>query len=179
MRAKLFRSGGRVKLKKTNHERIGKAQKELTKYLKREARNTYFILNSGYFFVGLAITVLIFAVVILGAIEPELALFAGVWLTIWTTGCVFLAIRVVTAWRRVGLSGEGRVSGGAGAVGITLFSLPFFAGEGVGLWLFTSAAIPLAAGTLLLLGLINAALLSPVESPYTQGTETHGQNRGL
>ena len=177
--AKLFRSGSRVKLRRTNHERIGKAQKELTKYLMREARNTYFILNSGYFVAGLAITVLIFVVVILGANELELALFAGVWLTIWTTGCVFLAIRVVTAWRRVGLSGGSKVSGSAGATGITLFSLPFFAGEGVGLWLFTSAASPLAAGTLLLLGLINAVFYRLLKAPTLKGRKLMDKIEGF
>ena len=177
--AKLFRSGSRVKLQKTNHERIGNAQKELTKYLMREARNTYFILNSGYFFIGLAITVLTLVVVILGANEIDLALFAGVWLTIWTTGCVFLAIRVVTAWRRVGLSGGSRVSGGAGAVGITLFSLPFFAGEGLGLWLFTSAASPLAAGTLLILGFINAVFYHLLKAPTLKGRKIMDKIEGF
>ena len=177
--AKLFRSGSRVKLQKTNHEKIGKAQRELTKYLMREARNTYFLLNSGYFFVGLAITVLIFGVVILGAGELELALFAGVWLTIWTTGCVFLAIRVISAWRRVGLSGGSGLFGGAGAVGITLFSLPFFAGEGIGLWLFTSAESPLAAGLLLLLGFINAVFYHLLKAPTLRGRKLMDKIEGF
>ncbi len=177
--AKLFHSGSRIKLRKTNHEKIGRAKKELTKYLMREARNTYFILNSGYFFVGLAITVLIFGVVILGAGELELALFAGVWLTIWTTGCVFLAIRVVTAWRSVGLSGGRGLFGGAGAVGMTLFSLPFFAGEGVGLWLFTSAASPVAAGLLLLLGVINAVFFHLLKAPTLTGRKLMDKIEGF
>ena len=176
---KLFSMGSRVKLQKANHERIGKAQKELSKYLMREARNKYFILNSGYFAAGLAITVLILVAVILGANQLETALFAGVWLTIWTTGCVFLAIRVITAWRRVGTPDGKRILHSAGAVGITLFSLPFFVGEGVGIWLFTSAASPLAGGTLLLLGCINALFYHLLKAPTLTGRKLMDKIEGF
>jgi hypothetical protein len=64
---KLFGSRNKIKLKKTNHSKIGGAREELQKYLMKAARNKYFILNSGYFVVGLLITGLTLGVVILGA----------------------------------------------------------------------------------------------------------------
>ena len=176
---KLFATGRRVKLKKTNHERIGKAQKALKKYLLKEARNKYFILNSGYFVTGLAITVLILLAVILGSSRTEDVLFMAVWLTIWTTGCVFLAIRVIMAWRSVGTNDGKRGFRGAGAVGITLFSLPFFVGEGVGIWLFTSAASILAAVTLLLVGLINALFYHLLKAPTLTGRKLMDRIEGF
>ena len=176
---KLFSVGSRVKLKKTNHERIGKAQKDLTKCLMREARNKYFILNSGYFVAGLAITGLILLTIILGSSQPEAALFMGVWLTIWSTGCLFLSIRVISAWRHVGKNDGKKIFSSAGAIGITLFSIPFFVGEGVGLWLFTSAASLLAALTLLLVGLINALFYQLLKAPTLTGRKLMDQIEGF
>ncbi len=176
---KLFAAGSRVKLKKANHERIGKAQKALAKYLMREARNQYFILNSGYFLVGLAITGLTLVAVILGAHQLEAALFLGAWLTIWTTGCVFLGIRVITAWRRVGMPDGKRIFRSAGALGITLFSLPFFVGECVGLWLFTSETSPLACVTLLLVGFINALFYHLLKAPTLTGRKLMDKIEGF
>ena len=176
---KLFASSSRVKLKKTNHEKIGKAKKELTKYLMREARNKYFVLNSGYFIAGLAITGLILLAVILGSAHSEGVLFMGVWLTIWTTGCVFLAYRVIIAWRSVGKDNGKRIINSVGAIGITLFSLPFFVGEGVGIWLFTSAASLLAAVTLLLVGLANALFYHLLKAPTLTGRKLMDQIEGF
>jgi len=106
---KLFSVGSSIKLKKTNHERIGKARRELYKYLMKEARNKYFVLNSGYFIAGLAITALILLTIVLGSSQPEAALFMGVWLTIWSTGCLFLGIKVFSAWRHVGTNDGKRI----------------------------------------------------------------------
>ena len=176
---KLFSAGSRVKLKKTNHERIGKAQKALSKYLMREARNKYFILNSVYFVTGLAITALILLAIILGSRQPEAVLFMSVWLTIWTTGCVFLSIKVISAWRHVGTNGEKKIFQSTGAIGITLFSLPFFAGEAVGIWLFTSEASPLAGVTLLLVGLTNALFYHLLKAPTLTGRKLMDKIEGF
>ncbi len=176
---KLFSVGSKIKLKKTNHERIGKARTQLSKCLMREARNKYFVLNSGYFIAGLAITALILLAIILGSSQPEAALFTGVWLTIWSTGCLFLGIRVVSAWRHVGTNPGKRIFSSAGAIGITFFSLPFFVGEAVGLWLFTSAASLLAAITLLLVGFINALFYHLLKAPTLTGRKLMDKIEGF
>ena len=175
---KLFTVGSRVELKKSNHERIGKAQRELSKYLMREARNKYFVLNSKYFMSGLAITVLILLTIVLSSGQAETVLFLGVWLTIWTTGCLFLALKVITAWKRALTGNEGKF-GTAGAIGMTLFSLPFFLGEGVGLWFFTSAASLLAGITLLLAGLINALFYHLLKAPTLTGRKLMDKLEGF
>ncbi len=176
---KLFASGSRIQLQKTNHVKIGNAKKELKKYLMREARDKYFLLNSRQFISGLAITGLILAAVILGAGQPELALFAGVWLTIWTIGCVFLGIRVINAWRQIGGTFGQKIFRSAGAVGKTLFALPFFVGEGIGIWLFASAASPLATGTVLFAGFLNAVFYHLLKAPTLTGRKLMDRIEGF
>ncbi len=176
---KLFSVGSRVKLKKTNHERIGKAKKELTRCLMREARNKYFVLNSGYFVSGLVITGLILLSIVMGSSQTEAVLFMGVWLTIWSTGCLFLGIRVVSAWRHVGKNHGKRIFSSAGAIGITLFSIPFFVGEAVGLWLFTSASSLLAGVILLLVGLTNALFYHLLKAPTLKGRKLMDRIEGF
>ena len=55
---KLFGFMDRIKLEQSNHDRIGGAIRELQKSLMKDVRNKYIILNSGYFLVGLALTIM-------------------------------------------------------------------------------------------------------------------------
>lgn len=167
---KLFGSKNKIKLKKTNHSKIGGAKEELQKYLMKAARNKYFILNSGCFVMGLVITGLTLAVVILGAANLGLAVFMTVWLSIWTFGCFALGATVISAWRGFAAPGGGiKAVNTAGAMGITLFALPFFAGELFGLWAFSSAVSPLAAVTIMVIITINALFYHLLKAPTLAG----------
>jgi len=177
---KLFGSSNKIKLKKTNHSKIGGAKEELQKYLMKAARNKYFILNKGYFVVGLIITGLTLAVVILGASNQGLAVFMTVWLSGWSFGCFALGAMVISAWRGFAAPGGGlKVVNTAGAVGITLFSLPFFAGEVFGLWALSSAVSPLAAVTIVLIISINAIFYYLLKAPTLSGRKLMDEIEGF
>ncbi len=166
---KLFGGGSTLRLKKENHKKIGSAKQELLKYLMKEARNKYFVLNSGYFLTGLIITGLTLASVVLGSRQIFTAIFMGVWLSGWTAACFFLGLTVIRAWRGMMISGLSGVLQKTGAVGITLFALPFFGFEGFGLWAFSSAVSPLAAATLVVIIGINVIFYHLLKAPTLTG----------
>jgi len=176
---KLFGSRNKITLEQSNHKKIGGAKKELQKYLMKDARNKYFILNSGYFLVGAAITILTLAGVVMGARDLGLAVFMSVWLSLWTFACFFLGLNVIRAWRGVTQSSGFIVTRGAGAIGATLFALPFFAGEGFGLWAFSQAVSPLAAATLVLIIFVNALFYHLLKAPTLSGRRLMDEIEGF
>ncbi|MEE4263091.1 MAG: DUF2207 domain-containing protein [Desulfobacteraceae bacterium] len=174
----LFSSGNSIKLKQTNHEDIRKAKKKLLKRLMLEAHR-YFALNSGYFIAGVLITIITLLAIILGARQLQTALFMAVWLSIWTLGCCALGFMVFSAWKNVLKSGDGKLWGKSGAIFITLFSLPFFAGEVFGLWTFSTAVSPLATVTLFVFILINAIFYHLLKAPTLTGRKLMDQIDGF
>jgi uncharacterized membrane protein YgcG len=176
---KLFRSGEKIKLKNKNHEKISSAKKELRKYLMNGARNNYFILNSGYFLAGLVITGLTLGGVILGARQLAVAVFMSVWLSGWTAGCFFLGLKVIHGWKAALGSGGIKALRGAGALGTTIFALPFFAFEVFGLSVFSSAVSPLAAATLVVIIFINALFYYLLKAPTLSGRKLMDKIEGF
>jgi uncharacterized membrane protein YgcG len=176
---KLFGSSDKIKLKKSNHEKIGGALEELKKYLMKGANKKYFILNSSYFFVGLVITFVTLASVILTAHNLPVAVFMCFWLSIWTAGCFFLGLMVINAWKSVLGSGGFLLFPGTGAIGVTLFALPFFAGEIFGLVAFSSAVSPFAGITLVVIVLINAIFYHLLKAPTLMGRKLMDKIEGF
>ena len=174
----LFSSGNSIKLKQTNHDDIRKAKKKLLKRLMLEAHR-YLTLNSGYFIAGVIIAIIALVAIILGASQLQTALFMSLWLSIWTVGCCVLGLVVFGAWRHVLKSGGGEIWGKSGAVFITLFSLPFFAGEAFGLWTFSTAVSPLATVTLFLIILVNAIFYHLLKAPTLTGRKLMDQIDGF
>src|SRR5258708_26239176 len=73
-----------------------------------------------------------------GGTQPATALFMTVWLTGWTLGVTVLLVNVVRAWKQV-ITGH-ELSSVGGAIFLSLFSLPFLAGECFGLFMLYRAA---------------------------------------
>jgi len=175
---KLFGSLDRIKLEQSNHDKIGGAKRELQKYLMKEVRNEYIILNSRYFLVGLALTMMTFVGIVLGARHLGLAIFMAVWLSGWTFGCFFLGLKVIRAWRGLASSGRFTMRPSAGAVGVTLFAVPFLAGEGFGLWAFSTAVSPPAAAIFVLIIFVNALSYHLLKAPTLSGRRFMDQVEG-
>ena len=176
---KLFGDSDKIKLKNSNHEKIGDALAELKKYLMKGANKKYFILNSSYFIVGLVITLVTLASMVLAAEKLSFALFMCLWLSMWTAGCFMLGLKVVNAWRLALGSGGTNVMGSAGAIGVTLFALPFFGGEVFGLVAFSSAVSSLAAFTLVLMVFINALFYHLLKAPTLMGRKLMDKIEGF
>jgi hypothetical protein len=174
----LFSSGNSIKLKQSNRQNIRKAKKKLLRRLMLEAHR-FLTLNSGYFIAGMIITIVTLVAIILGTSQRETALFMGLWLSIWTVGCSVLGLMVFGAWRHVLKSGGGKVWGKSGAVFITLFSLPFFAGEVFGLSVFARAVSPMATVALFLIILTNAVFYHLLKAPTLTGRKLMDQIEGF
>jgi uncharacterized membrane protein len=111
--------------------------------LTKELSSTYFLTNSGWVAPGVIITLLTVAALAWAADQPPMVLFMSAWLTGWTFGCVTLLRQALAAWKVRGVMGK------VGAVMLSLFALPFLAGEVAGLgFLFTQTGF--AAGAVFL-----------------------------
>jgi uncharacterized membrane protein len=127
--------------------------------------------------VGVLITFLTLAAVIANARDLGTALFMGLWLSIWTAGCFGLASKAFRAWKGA-LSGGG-AGQAVGAVGLSLFAFPFFAGEVFGLWAFTSAVSPFAASILVLIVSINVVFYHLLKAPTFAGRKLMDEIEGF
>jgi uncharacterized membrane protein YgcG len=123
------------------------AQKSSLEYGYEKA---YFLHNRWYFIVGLLVTLaVVFASGIRDALDQgttEFFLFLSFWLTIWSLGVAVLVVMVINAWAEA-FRGSGKIKKIIRAFFLTLFALPFFGGEVVGLFLFAfkAASLPMAA----------------------------------
>lgn len=176
--AELLSSRSSIRLKRSNHRTIQAAVAALKKSLKTEFEKTYFLLNSGYFAPGLILTILTLGVMILAARDAGPAAFMGLWLSIWTVGCFFLVLNALRAWKKT-LQGGVKALRAAGAVGATLFALPFLAGEIFGLWALSSSLSPLAAPILPALIFINVLFYHLLKAPTLLGRRVMDKIEGF
>ena len=140
----LFDYSGILVLKNENHKTVQAGKKALEKVLKQEYEKNYFLRNTRYFIPGLIITFLTLIGMVLTARNVPTATFMGLWLSIWTGGVFFLLRSAISAWRAKIDKKK--------AIGTTLFTLPFLAGEIFGLTVFAKAVSFPAA--LLFIGVI-------------------------
>jgi Predicted membrane protein (DUF2207) C-terminal domain/Predicted membrane protein (DUF2207) N-terminal domain len=135
--SKLFGSGTEIVLEKKNHAAIRAAREALQTSLASAYEKNYFVKNSGRFVIGVLISLAVLALVLFSARHAGDALFLTIWLTGWSIGVVALLFAVVTLWKAV-FTGWGQAAARKGALGaaifMTLFSLPFFGGEFLGLY---------------------------------------------
>ena len=173
--ARLFSGGKSVKLENENHTRIRAAIDALKKNLKTEMEKIYFVTNSGYLGPGIIITLLGLGSVVITAPEKIPAGFGAVWLTIWTVACYFLAVTVYEKWR----AARGGVGKWLGALGTTLFALPFFAGEIFGAVMFSFFVSVPAILVLVAMGFVNALFYHLLKAPTLSGRKIMDQIEGF
>jgi uncharacterized membrane protein YgcG len=175
--ARLIPGSGSIKLENENHTRIKSAIDALKKNLKTELEKIYFVTNSGYLAAGIGLTFLGVALVVLLARDKPPALFGGLWLTIWTVGCYFLAVTAYQRWRA--LSGDFGLGKFIGALGTTLFALPFFLGEIFGAGIFAKAVSVPAVVTLAAMAFLDALFYHLLKAPTLSGRKIMDQIEGF
>jgi uncharacterized membrane protein YgcG len=155
-----------------NHARLASAVAELKKNLGREFLRSYFLRNRGWLAVGVGLSLAALAAVAAAARTPDQglpAVFGALWLTVWSSGCYFLALRLARSWRVAAAPGPRRLRHTLGAVALTLFCLPFFGGLAAGAVLLAAGAGALSASALAALGLTNALFAHLLKAPTTTG----------
>jgi uncharacterized membrane protein YgcG len=167
---KLFRSKSKIKLEQKNHSKIRGALNELKAYLRLEFEKAYFLTNKGYVFTGLGLTVLAVVIALATAEDTLPAMFLGFWLSIWTMGVFFLGLQVWKSWRS-----------GSYVMGVimTLFFIPFFAGEVAGVIGLGMIIDWVGVAAILLMGLMNAVFFQLMKAPTRMGRKVMDQLEGF
>ncbi len=166
-----------VEMENKNHSIIKSARDALKDTLNRELTKIYFFTNSNYLIPGVVLTVLALGSIILVAPFKAESAFGSLWLSIWTVGCYALGVQVFRKW-------QGVVSGGGlgktlGALGTSLFSLPFFFGLIFGTYFFARAASFSAAFIFMSIGLANAVFFHLLKAPTLKGRQVMDQIEGF
>jgi uncharacterized membrane protein len=156
-----------LKLERKNHKRIKSAIRAHSYSLEADYEKRYFKSNASYTVLGIVISVLtLAAAVIMSPSIPEMAAagFMVVWLSGWTFGVFALSRAVYAAWRNVN-----GIVGVTGAVVITLFALPFFGGEIMGIVFLAKASGVALVVILLVLIFVNWLFYELMKAPTCLG----------
>lgn len=150
---RLFSAGRQVTLKQFNHKLIKSALGAHDGSLELDYEKRYFKTNALYTALGVVISVATLAAAILMTPSmPEMAVagFMVVWLSGWTFGVFALSRAVAMAWRNAG-----GIVGASSALFLTVFAVPFFGAEIVGVFMLAKAAGVVLVVTLLALIFVN------------------------
>ena len=166
-----------LELKQTNHTILQSAIKALKTSLKNSFEKNYFITNRKYFFIGLAISLLILMLSILGgSAEQTFILF---WISIWSIGVSALLLSVFKAWKGVLSKGRGKVTAFGSALFITLFSIPFIGGEILGAYFLSEVSSPLMIFVIGTIALVNIVFYHLLKAPTLLGRKIMDQIEGF
>ncbi len=176
-----FESKDSIDLEQSNHSTIKSAIDSVKQTLAQRMEQRYFLTNSKYMWPSLGLMLLTFLGVIAFSEGDQIpvALFMCVWLSGWTLGVAALSVTVAAAWKKAWHShGWGKVSYG-GALFISAFALPFFAGEIFGLGMFAKATSAVAALVLILMAVSNLIFHELLKAPTHAGRDLLDQIDGF
>ena len=161
--------GGRkiLELQQKNHSILQGAIKALKTSLKNSYERNYFITNRKYFFIGIALSVLILTIAIIGGSGEQA--FILIWISIWSLGVSALLFAVFNAWKGVLNKGRGKVTALGSALFISLFSIPFIIGEIVGFYFLTKVSSPLMILVIAFVALIDIIFYHLLKAPTLLG----------
>lgn len=167
-----FKNDGGIKvleLDKKNHSIFQNAIKALKNSLKNSYEKNYFYTNRKYFFIGIALSILIFILSIGRGSEEQI--FILVWISIWSIGVTVLLLAVFKAWKGVLSKGRGKVTAIGSAIFITLFATPFVIGQIVGFYFLSEVSSPLMILVIAIVALVNIVFYNLLKAPTLLGRE--------
>ena len=175
----LFADSTSLSIKSQNHATIKQAIKDLRKNLAIQYEKIYFLTNKNTLVPGLVISAMaLITIVILGRSAAE-AGFMTIWLSGWTTGCAMLVFVSAKAWRSAILGPSQRIPSLIFALFITVFALPFLAGEAFGLWVFSTATSIPAVLFIFVIVLLNILFYHFMKAPTIKGRQVMDLIEGL
>lgn len=134
---RLFGSNREIWLNNINHTAISGAITQLKTWLKTAEERIYFFTNGRYLLPAIIASALMLIGVIVMQGGPKVFIggFLCVWLTGWSLAVSGLVLAAYQKWHAAFTALHGKAALVAGALFITLFSLPFLAGEAFGLFM--------------------------------------------
>lgn len=170
-------SGNKLSLKQSEHVRIAAARSAHRARLEKDDTGIYFKTNRKLVIPGALLGI---AALLLGmrALGPGSMQTGGgfmlLWLGMWSIGVFVLLGAAITAWRT-----SSGIAGYGGAIFLTLFSLPFVAGELFGLGAFVSiVGLGFALVAVALIG-TNVAFFEWLRAPTLEGRKLLDRIAGL
>ena len=138
---KLFDGRDEIWLHNENHVQIKASMASLKAWLKAAEQTIYFVTNSKYMIPAIvfSIAVLVATVASEGTQRMAVAGFMCFWLTIWSLAVTALIVSVSHLWTSAFRGGHLKGALMGQAIILTLFSLPFLAGEIVGIGFLATA----------------------------------------
>jgi uncharacterized membrane protein YgcG len=177
---KLFRGSKYIALDTVNHGKIKKAITALQNSLKLDFEKIHFQRNFKWLIPGAIISLLTLVAMVLTYRETGGAFFMLIWLSIWTAACLALVMGAIKAWKRALTSGSSKgIFKKSGAVGITLFALPFLGFECFGMWTFSTMTSAFAVVALLAVIFINFIFYHLIKAPTLYGRKMMDQIEGF
>ncbi len=178
---KLLGSDKSLELSPAHHTRVQSAITALKSSLKTSEEKIYFLTNSRYLMPGVIFSALLIAAnVLLAPSKGAMAMgaFISVWLTGWSFGVVMLLLMVVASWQAA-LSGGGGAAAKGGALFLTLFSVPFLAGEAFGISMLARTSSVSVVGLLALVVFLNVLFHYLLKAPTHAGRVLLDQVEGF
>ena len=178
---KLLGSDQSLELSPAHHTRVQSAITALKNSLKTSEEKIYFLTNSRYLMPGVVFSALLVAATVLLAPSKGAMVtgaFISIWLTGWSFGVVMLLLMAVAAWKAA-ISGEGGVAAKGGALFLTLFCLPFLAGEVFGISMLVRSTGLSTAGLLALVVFLNVLFHHLLKAPTHAGRVLLDQVEGF
>ncbi|MCU0414347.1 MAG: DUF2207 domain-containing protein [Ignavibacteriaceae bacterium] len=166
-----------LELEQKNHSILQGAIKALKSSLKNSYESNYFLTNRKYFFIGIAISIIILLISIIGGSGEQI--FILVWISFWSIGVAALLFAVFKAWKGVIKKGRAKVTTYGGAIFITLFSIPFVLGEILGLFFLSEFSSPLMIVVIAIIVLLNIVFYSLLKAPTLLGRKIMDKIEGF
>ena len=170
-----------LRLHNENHTVVGAAIKSLSAWLKTAELRIYFVTNSKYMIPAVLFSAASLAGVVAMQNGPKVMLagFLCLWLSLWSIGIAAMAKQIYHQWSAVLRSSH---KGGAmvgGTVVLSLFALPFFFGELVGLALLVATTSWFVTLFLLLNAGIHILYYYLLKAPTRAGRQLLDQVEGF
>ena len=163
---KLLLARDSILLDNSNASTIQSALQSFQKSLKNHFMKKYFKKNTGWFVPGVLFSiVLIFGVAALSRLAAP-AMFMSLWLAGWTGGVFALLGAAFSAWKNV-FRGHPKSIGAA--LGMSLFTLPFLAGEVAGVFFLGKTAGLLPVLMLIVILFVDALFYWLLKAPTLFG----------
>jgi Predicted membrane protein (DUF2207) len=169
--SRLFARGDKVLLSQMNRDVISEAVKALKQSLSTRMEKIYFVRNGGYVApsVVLSLATLLLSVWLSDSQLKPVALFMLVWLTGWSFGVAALSATVINLWKTALRGGSNGALKGGGALAMTLFAIPFFGGEILGITMLARGSSVLTVIVFALLVASNFVFHELLKAPTHMG----------
>ncbi len=178
----LFPANMRVLLSPANHAMISGTIASLKRLLSTKLEKIYFVRNSRYLIPSVILSAAAFIAMLLfadGDLRP-VAAFMSVWLSIWTVAVAALSLAVLNLWKTVLKSKQPKPALSAGAaLFLSLFALPFLAGEFFGIAMLANATSAMSVMIMAVIAASNCVYHELLKAPTHLGRYALDQIEGF